>query len=124
VERRRRLRGGRRRGISRPWISPFPRKPVRAPSPAKFLARELRLGLAANERNPSAFRQSQGREGEMAGWGLVSNTLKWPSWAWPVVRSPYQTRPICFFISFSTLPPRGKHGWQVVAARILPRGEA
>jgi hypothetical protein len=80
-------------GEARAEVSPFPREPARAPSPAKFLARELRLGLAAKERNPSAFRQSQGRESEMVGRGLVSNRLKWPSWAWPAVRSPYQTRP-------------------------------
>jgi hypothetical protein len=43
-------------------VSLFPREPARAPSPTKFLPRELRLGLAAKERNPSAFRQSQERE--------------------------------------------------------------
>jgi hypothetical protein len=58
-------------GEARAEVSPFPCEPARAPSPAKFLARELRLGLAAKERNPSAFRQSQGREGEKAGRGLA-----------------------------------------------------
>jgi hypothetical protein len=77
VERRRRLRGGRRRGISRPWIWPREKRArkfhrSRASSVAgQFLARELRLGLAAKERNPSAFRQSQGRESEMVGRGLA-----------------------------------------------------
>jgi hypothetical protein len=58
-------------GEARAEVSPLPREPARAPSPAKFLPRELRLGLAAKERNPSAFHQSQGREGEMAGRGLA-----------------------------------------------------
>jgi hypothetical protein len=58
-------------GEARAEVSPFPREPARAPSPAKFLPRELRLGLAAKERNPSAFRQSQEREGEMAAGGWL-----------------------------------------------------
>jgi hypothetical protein len=67
---RRRLRGGRRRGISRPWISPREKR-ARKFHRSHASPRELRLGLAAKERNPRVFRQSQGRAGEMAGRGLA-----------------------------------------------------
>jgi hypothetical protein len=112
VERRRRPREGRRRGISRPWISPREKR-TRKFHCSRASPRELRrrpnfsrassgsASLPKNETLARFARARRGREGEMAGWGRlpprgpISNTVKWPSWAWPAVRSPYQTRPMC-----------------------------
>jgi hypothetical protein len=109
VERRRRLRGGRRRGISRPWFSPREKRAQKFHR-SRASPRELRRrpnfsrassGLAWPPKNETLARFARAR-GERAkrpagGWlptrGLVSITLKWPSWAWPAVRSPYQTHP-------------------------------
>jgi hypothetical protein len=82
-ERRRRLRGGRRRGISRPWISP------REKRAQKFHRSRVSFDSAWPLKNETLARFARAR-GERQKWpaggwlptrGLVSNTLKWPSWA-------------------------------------------
>jgi hypothetical protein len=96
-------------GEARAEVSPFPREPRRRPNFSRASS-----GSAWPPKNETLARFARAR-GERAKWpaggwlppgGLVSNTLKWPSWAWLAVRSPYQTRPLSL-LSFGSLPPPG-----------------